>query len=217
MSETEKVQAHWNRIFGKLDIGKPKYDDWLDRHTELLRRSADVPVIDLGCGYGCDTLYLAERGYRVIACDLAEEALRRVREHIPEAETRQFNVLDGLPFADGGARVIIADLSLHYFSRRDTFRAIAEIRRVLGFNGVLLARFNSVRDVNYGAGVGVELEPGYYEHEGHRKRFFTEDHLRELFAADSGWNIAYLEETDMLRFGAQKKCWELAAVVVADS
>jgi SAM-dependent methyltransferase len=211
MTGVESDQTYWDRTFAKLDLGRPQYDDWLDRHAELLRRSEDVPVIDLGCGYGCDTLYLAERGYRVIACDLSEEALRRIRMHIPETETRQFNVLNGLPFTDASARAVVADLSLHYFSWRDTVRVVADIRRVLEPGGVLLARFNSVRDVNYGAGAGTELEPGYFEHEGRRKRFFTENDLRELFSPE-GWEIRYLQETDMLRYGSPKKCWELAAV-----
>lgn len=212
MTAHETEQAYWNRAFGKLDIGRPKYDDWLDRHAELLQRSASVPVVDLGCGYGCDTLYLTERGFQVISCDLSDEALRRIREHIPAVETRQLNMLDGLPFADASVRVIVADLSLHYFSWRDTVRVAADIRRVLGHGGVLLARFNSVRDVNYGAGVGTEVEPGYFEHEGRRKRFFTEEDLRKLFAP-SDWELQDLQETDMLRYGAPKKCWELAAVV----
>ncbi|WP_231571236.1 class I SAM-dependent methyltransferase [Gordoniibacillus kamchatkensis] len=124
-------REHWNDVFSELQLGKPVYDLWLDSYGQLLAGTKDDAVIDLGCGYGCDTLYLAERGYRVIACDLSEEALRRIHEHIPEAATTQVDMTAGLPFADGSAGAVVADLSLHYFAWDTTVRIVREIARVL--------------------------------------------------------------------------------------
>lgn len=202
-------REHWNEVYSGLQLGKPVYDLWLDGYERILAGVKLDAVIDLGCGYGCDTLYLTERGYRVTACDLSEEALRRIREYIPEAETKQVDMTAGLSFADGSAGAVVADLSLHYFAWRDTVNIVNDIARVLKPSGVLLARFNSVRDVHYGAGLGVELEPNYYEHEGRRKRFFDETDLRTLFA---DWSIEAVRETEMHRYGKPKRCWEVAAV-----
>ncbi|WP_248925595.1 class I SAM-dependent methyltransferase [Paenibacillus hamazuiensis] len=207
MGENNPV-SRWDRIFADTDRGKPVYDDWLDKHEHILRLSADLPVIDLGCGYGCDTLYLAERGYRVISCDISEEALKQIRRYIPEAETVPLNLLDGLPFADGSAALIIADLSLHYFRWADTVRIAGEIRRVLQPGGYLLCRVNSIRDELFGAGQGRMAEPNYYEtEEGHFKRFFEREDLLELF---KHWNVEYLQEADMHRYGRKKVLWEAA-------
>jgi SAM-dependent methyltransferase len=202
-------QEHWDRVFRELQLVRPQYDLWLDAYERYLSLAKEEPILDLGCGIGCDTLYLAERGYRVVACDLSEEALRRIRRYIPEAETKQVDMTAGLPFADGSFGAVVADLSLHYFAWNETVNAVNDIARVLKPGGALLARFNSVRDVHYGAGLGTELEPNYYEHEGRRKRFFDEPALRRLF---HDWPIEALRETDMLRYGKPKRCWELAAV-----
>ncbi|WP_409343338.1 class I SAM-dependent methyltransferase [Paenibacillus sp. MBLB4367] len=201
---------HWNEVFAGLKLGKPQADFWLEKYEPRLASPQNGPVIDLGCRYGCDSMFLTERGYRVIACDFSSEALAIIREYVPGAETKLFDMTCGLPFPDGSARAVVADLSLHYFRWDDTVSIVSEIARVVGTGGLLLARLNSTRDVHYGAGQGIQVEPRYYEHEGRRKRFFDEADLQRLFA---GWAIDVLTETNMQRYGKPKICWELAACV----
>ncbi len=201
------AEQRWNKIFHDCGSAKPQYDDWLDKYQALLDASTTTPIIDLGCGYGNDTLYLTERGYPVIACDYAQEALRRLRSFIPEPQTRQFNLLDGLPFPDAAARIIIADLSLHYFAWDDTKGIVTEIARVLTSGGHLLAGVNSVNDVQYGAGQGIMFEANYYDIGGKFKRFFDEDQLLQLF---DGWEVVVMRESEMRRYDKPKVVWEIA-------
>jgi SAM-dependent methyltransferase len=201
---------HWNEVFSDLKLGKPQGDFWLEKYEPRLASAQDGSFIDLGCGSGCDSLFLMERGYRVIACDFSSNALAIINNYIPGAETMQFDMTGGLPFPDSSVRAIIADLSLHYFHWGDTVSIVNEIARVVGTSGLLLARLNSTRDVHYGAGQGIELEHHYYEQEGHRKRFFDKADLERLF---DGWAIDVLTETDMHRYRKPKICWELAASV----
>jgi SAM-dependent methyltransferase len=200
--------SNWNSIYNIKDEDKPPvYDDWLVKHMDLLEASRQTAVLDLGCGNGCDSLFLSERGFDVISCDWSEEALLRVQQHVPLADTRAVNLLEPLPFADNSAIVIIADLSLHYFSWETTIAIINELQRVLQSDGYLLCRVNSIKDVNFGAGTGKEIEAGYYEHEGHRKRFFDKDRLEQLFQQ---WKLTYIEEAVLHRYGKPKFLWELA-------
>ncbi|SFL83833.1 Methyltransferase domain-containing protein [Paenibacillus sp. 1_12] len=201
-------KSKWSSIYNIKEEDKPPvYDDWLIKHTNLLEASKNIAVLDLGCGIGCDSLFLSERGFEVISCDWSEEALQKVRQHIPLVETLQLNLLEPLPFADQSAIVIIADLSLHYFSWEATLAITKELQRVLHPGGYLLCRVNSIKDVNFGAGIGQEIEPGYYEHEGHRKRFFDKDRLEQLF---DQWQITYIEEAVLHRYGKPKALWEIA-------
>lgn len=207
MKEAEAL--YWNNIYADKKQAAPKYDDWLDRHTALLEQSKDTSIVDLGCGSGGNTLYLIERGYRVVACDLSNEALESVLSHIPSATVRQFNMLQGIPFETASAKVIIADLSLHYFTWRETEDIVNELRRVLQPGGALLCRLNSIHDVEYGAGQGREVEPHLFEQDGRTKRFFDEEQIRRLFTE---WSIDWLQETTLHRYDKPKQCWELAAV-----
>lgn len=204
----DKQLAEWSRIFLNCEDKKPKYDDWLEKFKHLLDNSKDIPIIDLGCGFGNDTLYLNERGYRVISCDYCQEALNRLKHFISEPDIKCFNMLDGLPFKEGSAKIVISDLSLHYFWWKDTKNIVNEIYRVLVSDGYLICRVNSIRDINYGAGQGIKLEHNYYDINGKLKRFFERTDIEKLF---DGWQFEYLEECRMDRYDELKIVWEFAA------
>jgi SAM-dependent methyltransferase len=204
----ENEQERWNRIFETSEAKPPIYDDWLDKYSEVLKTSRDTPIIDLGCGFGNNSLYLYERGYQVISCDFAESALQRLSHFIINPVTRLFDLRSRFPFEDGTAKIVIADLCLHYFSEAETIGIIAEIGRILSAGGWLYARVNSVNDVNYGAGEGILIEPYCYEQNGNRKRFFDESSIRVFFAE---WKIKALHEYEMSRYLKPKMAWEIAA------
>lgn len=199
-------QPYWDQLFSGKEDMLPLYDDWLLKHRRIWEQSLDAAIIDLGCGEGGDSLFLTEQGYRVIACDGSEEALQRVRKHVPSALPTKVNLLERLPFPSHSAKVIIADLSLHYFSWSETVDIVKEINRVLEPGGHLLCRVNSIHDVEFGAGQGIQLEPNYYESNGHRKRFFDAEQLTELF---QDWTIVYMREAMMNRYRAPKRLWEI--------
>jgi SAM-dependent methyltransferase len=155
----------------------------------LLRASAEVPILDLGCGRGRDCQFLVERGLSVVACDFSSVALRACRQHFPSAQAVRLDLSRPLPFVSGSARVILSDLSLHYFGWATTVRIVAELSRVLRPGGVVLCRVNSTHEINY-AGQGVEVERHYYDIGGHFKRFFTADELCALFG---GWERLKLD------------------------
>lgn len=201
----DKQLSEWSKIFLNCKNEKPKYDDWLEKYTYILNKSKDIPIIDLGCGFGNDTLYLNERGYKVISCDYCQEAINRLKHFIHEPDTRLFNMIDGLPFDDDSARVIISDLSLHYFSWKDTNNIVKEISRVLDKDGYLACRVNSVRDVNHGAGQGIKLEHNFYDINGKLKRFFEKFDIERLF---NGWVFEYLDECEMNRYDELKIAWD---------
>jgi SAM-dependent methyltransferase len=204
----EIQRERWNRIFEEYGTKRPIYDNWLDKYGGVFDAHKDAPVIDLGCGSGNNTLYLYEKGYQVISCDFAEAALQRLSHFISNPVTRLFDLRSRFPFEDCAAKIVVADLCLHYFSEADTMGILAEIRRILTEDGWLFARFNSVKDIHYGAGEGTAIESFYYEKNGSRKRFFDEASLRAFFAE---WKIKTLHECEVTRYEEPKVVWELAA------
>ncbi len=165
-------------------------------------------MLDIGCGYGNDTLYLRERGVRVISCDFSGEALARLHHFIDSPETKQFDMREGLPFEDASAMIVIADLSLHYFPWAETKRIVSEIRRVLLPGGYLFFRVNSVNDRECPSGRGIRIEPHYYNMGGRKKRYFNGYHIQDLLR---GWVMIHCDEYCLPRFGKQKILWEAAA------
>jgi SAM-dependent methyltransferase len=200
-------RIYWNEQYMASGNKSVIYDLWLDKYEPILHASKDTPIIDLGCGLGNDTLYLYERHYKVISCDYSEEALKKLELFIDNPITKLFNMKEGLPFESESVKVVIADLSLHYFSWVETKKIVNEIKRVLKENGFLLLRVNSVKDTNYGAGKGSIIEKNYYNIDGHLKRFFDKEQLEKLFI---DWEVKYSKEYEMNRYTNSKILWEMA-------
>lgn len=200
-----KFKEDWNKIHEKFFSCEIKYDDWLDKYKNLLERCKSS-ILDLGCGTGNDTLYLVERGFKVISCDYSEVALEKIKKVIPKAETCLLDISKKLPFKNESFDIIIADLSLHYFDDKTTKSIMGEIKRVLKPDGHLIARVNSVEDINHGAGQGIKLEKNFYFVEGYNKRFFDDTVIIKYFSIIGEVNLLH---SVMLRYSTPKKTIEV--------
>ena len=77
-------------------------------------------------------------------------------------------------------------------------------------HGILLARFNSTHDVNYGASTTEPpIEPNLYFIGTMTKRFFDEGSVRTFF---QGWDIQFLEENIIHRYEKPKSVWEVMTI-----
>ena len=198
----------WNKLHKDFSINnKPKYDDWLDEFKDIID-NVSSEIIDLGCGVtGNNTLYLLEKGKRVLSCDFAEEALKVV-DQIEGSKTLLFDMLDKFPFEDNYTDLIIADLSLHYFSDKDTKRIIKEIKRVLKPNGYLFFRVNSINSTEYKEIISkgiLEKENNLFFYNNMDKRFFDDVDIRSYF---NGFKIILLREENMNRWCPDKIIWK---------
>lgn len=73
-------------------FGYVPWDRWQDKTIERLRTFVEGPqapkvgrVLDLGCGTGRATVYLAQRGWQATGVDTVERALRRARRRADSA------------------------------------------------------------------------------------------------------------------------------------
>ena len=207
MSKAERDNSlfYWDNFHKNYNQEDIKIDDWLDAFSSVINNSS-TPILDLGCGTGNDTLYLINKGKKVISCDQSINAVNNIKKNFKEVyDTKCFDMLDGLPFNDNSFDVVIADLSLHYFREEDTFIILNDIKRILTNDGYLIFRVNSINDVNHGAGEGNEVEPHLYETSDKRlKRFFDEEDVKYFF---KDFDIKYLNEEVMTRYELEKRLY----------
>lgn len=201
----ELQKEYWNKQHLHYERQSIKTDNWLKRLEEKIK-DCQMPILDLGCGSGNNLPYLLNLEKTVIPCDYSELAVENIRKNFPEiARVECFDMTSGLPFPDNFTEVVLADLSLHYFNESTTFFILSEIQRVLKPNGTLSFRVNSMNDVNYGAGVGVEVEKHYYfTGKSSYKRFFDERDIRYFLKE---WHLNYLEEKELFRYDMPKMVW----------
>ena len=185
-------------------------DPWLKRWIPALQRSAAGSVLlEIGCGAGQDTKTLLAHGFKVTAFDLSEKEVAKARVAAPAASISTQSVLDKFPLEGSGIGVVIASLSLHYFAWQETVSLISRIHSTLRPGGLLLARFNSSEDINFGATGHRSIEPGLFFVNGQPKRFFTEENINTLFGGD-GWDLKNVEHFVTYKYILPKALWEVA-------
>lgn len=200
----------WNNLHKKfVQNNGSKYDNWLDEFESIIM-NVETEIIDLGCGVtGNVTLYLLEKGKKVISCDFAEEALNAIKM-IKDSKTLKFDMLDEFPFEDNSTNLVIADLSLHYFREKDTIRIISEIKRILRPNGYLLFRLNSTNSTEYKKIIEnseKEIEPHLFFYQNMEKRFFDRNDINKFFR---DFKIICMREENMTRWCSDKIIWKCA-------
>lgn len=174
---------------------------WLDRFQRDIRPG--MHALDLGCGFGEDSAELIARGLTVTGIDASEERISSARLRVSDATFLARDFTEPLPFPDESFDLVVASLSIHYFSWKTTLGIIAEMARVLKPDCYCLVRVNRVGDTNFGYGQGREIEPDYFEVKpGLCKRFFSESTLRE--ALETSFDVSRIEPATIARWGEPK-------------
>jgi SAM-dependent methyltransferase len=129
--------------FGQIDIYV---------FDQILRGNiaAGMKVLDAGCGYGRNLVYLLREGCDVYALDASPEGVEHVRALAAELNPRlppenfQVGQIEALPFADGFADVVMCSSVLHFARDQHQFLTmLEELWRVLRPGGLLFTRMGS--------------------------------------------------------------------------
>lgn len=122
----------WNRIYADRDVGRDEPPSVLIEHAYLLPTRGRA--LDLACGLGRASVFLAKRGLQVTAWDSSSVAIDKLRayasEHALMIEPQRVDVMRA-PFPEGAYDVIC----VHNFLIRS---ACTNIARALKPNGLLV-------------------------------------------------------------------------------
>ncbi len=120
-------------------------------------------VLDVGCGRGRNTFYLARAGFEVDGVDVSRLALSiacaRSRDWGFPASYQAANLLR-LPFADESFAAAVCVHVLPYHRKGDLCRGMQELRRVLRPGGYLYFDLFGKEDIAFGG--GQPIEPGTF-------------------------------------------------------
>ncbi|MFC9500850.1 class I SAM-dependent methyltransferase [Streptomyces sp. NPDC056982] len=140
----DELADNYHLIYSDWDASIRRQGDALD----ALIGQDRAAVLDCSCGIGTQAIGLALRGHRVTGTDLSPRAAARAAREATRRSLRLRTAaadMRHLPFPDGRFdTVVCADNSLpHLLTEQDVLAALAEMRRVLRPDGLLLV---STRD-----------------------------------------------------------------------
>ena len=112
--------------------------------------SAGMRVLDAGCGFGRNLVYLLREGCEVFALDADSAGIEHVRQlsasleaGLP-AENFQVGRIEKMPYPNEFVDAVICSAVLHFAKDEEQFRAmLAEMWRVLRPGGLLFCRLGS--------------------------------------------------------------------------
>lgn len=161
-------------VAGAYDRWAASYDDapnaTRDLDAEVVRgaplRLAGRDVLELGCGTGKNTGWLAAQAGRVLALDFSEGMLAVARQRVTAPNVRfvHHDVREPWPLADGSVDVVVGNLVLEHVD--DLAPVYAEAARVLrpAVGQLLLCELHPYRQMRGGQAHFTDAETGETVH-----------------------------------------------------
>ncbi len=179
--------SFFNSVYQEIppwDIGKPQ-----PAMSALLTKHPPMdPILDVGCGSGDLSIYLAQLGYHVVGVDFVEAAIAtaqaRLSELLPEVARRvRFQVADALKPSLVQQRFgsVVDSGFFHLFDPDQCDRFVEELALTLRAGGWYYLHAFAVE-------FPVPNVP----------RSITADEVRARFTAEKGWRIHDIQSVEFL-------------------
>ena len=134
--EKSEIAAAYNDWAETYDINPNPTRDLAAEALRQVNLSLDGrKVIEVGCGTGRNTVWLAERAAEIVGLDFSEAMLARARARVKDPRVRfiQHDARATWPLADSSADIVVAMLILEHVDHLET--VFVEAARVLTADG----------------------------------------------------------------------------------
>lgn len=132
-------KKRWDEIYKKEDV--LNLDRNIPQVVEIFKEYGIKTVLDLACGSGRHTLYLAEECFEVYGIDISEEGIMTAKSLLQEknlhANLIVGSIYERLPYEDHFFDGIICIRSLNHGTIENIREGIKEMERVLKQNGLV--------------------------------------------------------------------------------
>jgi tellurite methyltransferase len=171
-------------------------------------------VLDIGCGMGRHTVYLAARGFQVTALDNAPVAVSACRESVAKANLTATILpvsMTEMDFPTASFDGAISTQVIHHARKAVMAQIIDTITHQLSPHGYFVLAMPTPD--HFDCGRGEEVEPGTWVDPNHREgpvphHFCTQDEIHELLHA---YEIVSLRKEDLPESDLVRSHWQLLA------
>lgn len=185
--------AFWERAWGGVKVPYTQLPDlpYLSLLPQKLQQYGARRVLDLGCGSGWLSIFLARNGFNVTGIDVAAHALR-LAETWAGQELLDIHFQTGdiaeLPYPPNSFDAVVGNSIFEHLTYQLAEACIAQLKSIIIPGGAFCGIFDKVGG---GPGEYYKLEDGthVYTDKGRRGmmlRFFSDEELLSLL---KGWTI----------------------------
>lgn len=199
MGEKER----WDRHHSDRMLHYPSEDvvRFIVRNWETSQSRNGLRALDLGCGSGRHTVYLAKEGFRAYGTDISATGLANAEQFLRQegaSAELKWSALDNIPYQDDFFDLVLAWESIHYGDYAFGRRVGGEIFRVLKSGGRLFISFRS-RDDNH-PGEETAERFTFEGREGEEGLLFHLYDRKEALSVLEGFEIVYVDRFFWTRY-----------------
>jgi len=140
MDNSKKAVHVYNQIAQAYADEFSKPSSHVKEFLELLPPTGKL--LDVGCGNGIDSNFLASKGYDVVGIDLSEGMLKIARSKYPEIDFR-LEDMRSLNFSKNQFEGIVASCSLIHISKKDVPKTLRQFAKFLKPKGAIYIQLQS--------------------------------------------------------------------------
>ena len=184
----------FEKVYAKPKMAVWTHEDPPKELKELVENNIIKPckVIDIGCGEGFYSIYLASKGFEVLGIDLSENAINLAKANAEKAgvkirfETMDINNMQGL---NEKFDFVLEWAIIHHIKFENREKYVEAVNNILNKNGKYLSMCFNENDAKFGGpGEKIRIIPeGSRSIPGGKLYFSSLDELKKLF--DPYFNI----------------------------
>lgn len=133
--DVKKLYRIWSKWYEKEENPLMKIEE-----NNLLKAVGNIRnkvILDLGCGAGRHSIYLAKKGAFVHAIDFSKEMLKRAerkaKKNMAKIIFKQYDIMKALPYKNETFEVVLCSLVLNHFKNfKPIFKEVARVLRKRG-------------------------------------------------------------------------------------
>ncbi|MBW2975518.1 class I SAM-dependent methyltransferase [Candidatus Woesearchaeota archaeon] len=152
----------WDTVYQNIGVVQKQVYKLIKDSVVLFRKNNVKRILDLGCGTGRHTIFLAKKGFELYGIDISQHGLDITKKRKDELKLKGIVLrkadMGKLPFKKDFFDAVICTSVINHARLNKIKDTFWEIERVLREKGIFVLQVLSPRD--FTSKTGKEIEPG---------------------------------------------------------